>query len=114
MEGRRQSERIKKSVRLGGGVKQPKDRRTPRQRVRDSVGEVLGLTPNRPKGRNLDVTHASDAAAATAVKLNGLEMVEQSVRKQKGKKEQHHDIYHTHRSYSPVTRDSIAMYSTTS
>ena len=38
MGGRRRSERLKKSVRLGGGAKQPKDRRTPKPRTHDSVG----------------------------------------------------------------------------
>ena len=55
MEGRRRSERLKKSVGLGDGVKQPKDRRTPIPRTRDSVGGVLGLTPHRSGGRNLQV-----------------------------------------------------------
>ena len=78
MEGRLRSGKLRKSLRLGGGDKQPKDRRKPRPRTRESVGGVLGLTPNRSEGRNLQVARAADAATATAVKLEQLEVAERS------------------------------------
>ena len=114
MGDRRRSERLNKSAGLGGGAKQPKDRRTPRPRTRDSVGGVLGLTPNRSEGRNLQVARAADAAAAAAMKLEQLEVAERSARKvRKGKKARYHGIDRAHKNYSPKSRDSLAMYAVT-
>ena len=115
MEDRRQSERLKKrSAGLGGGAKQPKDRRTPRPRTRDSVGGVLGLTPNRSEGRNLQVARAADAAAAAAAKLEQLEVAERSARKErKSKKARYCGIDRARKDYSPKSRDSLAMFAVT-
>ena len=51
-------------------------KRTNGRHARDSVGGVLGLTPTRPEGRNLQVARAADAAAAAAARLDGLEVAE--------------------------------------
>ena len=64
------------SVGSGGGAKQPKGRRTPRSRTHDSVGGLLGLTPNRSKGRILQVARAADSAAAATAKMDELEVTE--------------------------------------
>ena len=69
----------------------------------------MGLTPNRSKGRNLEVVRSSD----TVVKLDELETAEKSVRKRKNKKGQCHGTDPSRLNYSPVTRDSISMYSMT-
>ena len=78
MGDRRRSERLKGREGSGGGAKRTKDRRTPGPRTHDSVGGVLGLTPNRSEGRNLQVARAADAAAAAAVRLEQLEVAERS------------------------------------
>ena len=52
--GRRKSVRLmKKQTELGVGAEQYRDKKTSRRNTRDSVGEVLSLTPVRPEGRNL-------------------------------------------------------------
>ena len=75
MGDRRQSERLR-GAGSRGGAKRTKDKRTPKRRTRESVGGVLGLTPRHPKGRNLTVTKATETAAATAAKLDELEIAE--------------------------------------
>ena len=95
MENRRRSERLKGRESSGGGAKQPKDRRTPKPRTRDSVGGVLGLTPNRAEGRNLQVARAADAAAAAAARLEQLEVAERSARKERKGKAKHRGLDRT-------------------
>ena len=92
------------------------DKRTPRNRARDSVGGVLGLTPTRPDGRNLQVARAVDAAAAAAARLDGLETAERSMRKKRtGKKSKNKyvGIDRARKSYSPRSRKVMAMYAVT-
>ena len=106
--GDRRSGRLKKSV------KQPNDRRTPRPRTHDSVGGVLGLTPRRSGGRNLQVARAADASAAAAARLEQLEVAERSVRKEReSKKAKYRGIDRARTNYSPKTWDSLAMYAVT-
>ena len=46
---------------------------------RTSVGRALGLTPKRPKGRNLQEAMAAEVAKAAAVQLDGFSEAEQRV-----------------------------------
>ena len=90
------------------------DKRTPRERTRDSVGGVLGLTPTRPNGRNLQVARAADAAAAA--RLDELEIAERSARKKRESKKSKNKYVGLDRkrtSYSPRTRASLAFYAQT-
>ena len=75
--GRRRSDRLAKKTGR-------QDKRTPRERTHDSVGGVLGLTPTRPNGRNLQVARAVDAAAAA--RLDELEIAERSILKRRESK----------------------------
>ena len=106
---RRRSERLERR-------KDKEDKRTPSRRARDSVGGVLGLTPTRPDGRNLQVARAVDVAAAAAARLDELETAGRSMRKRRtGKKSKNKyvGIDRTRTSYSPRSRDSMAIYAQT-
>jgi len=114
MGDRRRSERLKKGGGSRGGAKRTKDKKTPKGRTRDSVGGVLGLTPRHPIGRNLQVAKAAEAAAAAAAKLDKLEVAERSARKRRTSEKSKYDGIDAKRlSYSPIGRDSLAMFSVT-
>ena len=111
MGDRRRSERLKNAG-SKGKAKRTKDKRTPKGKTRESVGGALGLTPRHPKGRNLTVAKAAEAAAAAAAKLDKLEVAERSARKNRtSEKGIYEGVDAGRKSYSPVGRDSIAMYS---
>ena len=113
MENRRRSERLKNAG-SRSGAKRTQTKRTPKGKTRESVGGVLGLTPRHPKGRNLTVTKAAEAAAAAAAKLDKLEVAERSARKKRtSEKGIYEGVDAGRMSYSPIGRDSIAMYSMT-
>ena len=113
MGDRRRSERLRNAG-SGSGAKRTKDRRTPKGKTRESVGGALGLTPRHPDRRNLTVAKAAEAAAAAAANLDELEVAERSVCKRRASEKglQAEDDA-MRRSYSPVGRDSMAMYSMT-
>ena len=114
MGDRRRSERLKRNAGLRSGAKQPKDKRTPKPRTRDSVGGVLGLTPNRSAGRNLQVARAADAAVAAAARLEQLEVAARSAHKgREGKKATYIGLDRARTDYSPKLRNSLAMYAVT-
>ena len=81
MEGRRSARLANKREELDGGANQPKSRRKPKGNTRDSVGGALGLTPHKPKDRNLQVAKTADAAEAAAARLDGFVAAEQPKRK---------------------------------
>ena len=57
------------------GAGQHKDKRTPRRNSSDNVNGVLELTPDKPKGRNLQVTKTTDTTPTVTTRLNEFEVV---------------------------------------
>ena len=110
MENRRRSKRLAKGEGARGGAKGVRNKRTPKGKARDSVGGVLGLTPRHPKGRNLTMMKAAEAAAAAVVKLDSLEVVKRSARlRRTSEKSEHEGLDVKRLSYTPVGRDSIIV-----
>ena len=114
MGDQRRSERLKGREGSGGRVKRTKERGTPKPRTRDNVGGVLGLTPNRSEGRNLQVARAADTAVAAAARLEQLEVAERSARKERKGKARYRGIDRNRQTYSPKSRSSLAMLAATS
>ena len=114
MENRRRNKRLAKGDGARGGAKGAGNKRTPKGKARDSVGGVLGLTPRHPKGRNLTMAKAAEAAAAAVAKVDALEVAERSARmKRTSEKGECEGLDAKRLSYTPVGRESIAMYSMT-
>ena len=78
---------------------------------RRSVGAALGLTPAKPKGRNLQVAKAASAAEAAANRLDGLNAEEQQKRKERQARKKGKSKKRT--SYQPSSRESMQLFSMT-
>ena len=76
---------------------------------RMSVGGALGLTPRKPKGKNLQEAMAEEAAVAAAARLDGFSDAERrgiTKRKKRGKSTKTND---RRKSYHPSSRASLAL-----
>ena len=58
----------------------------PRENRRASIGGALGLTPGKPKGRNLAIAKAAEAATAAAARLDELNAEERRTASQRKKR----------------------------
>jgi hypothetical protein len=74
-----------------------------------SVGGALGLTPRKPKGGNLQVAIAVDAAKAAAARLDGFSEAEQRGITKRKKRDKSKKTQERRASYHPSSRESMTL-----